>query len=56
MYSIYNGGFLLEIILLTLLLCDYIGEPFLYHVEVFVLTAANVLIPPRLNLLIGQKV
>ena len=27
----YNGGFLPEIILLTL--CDRIGEPFQYHVE-----------------------
>ena len=27
----YNGGFLHDIILLTL--CDYIGEPFEYHVR-----------------------
>ena len=33
----YNGGFLPEMILLTL--CDYIGEPFPYHVEFFVHTA-----------------
>ena len=28
----YNGGLLPEIILLTLL-CDYVGQPFYYHVE-----------------------
>ena len=28
----YNGGFLPDIILLTL--CDYIGETFYYHEEV----------------------
>ena len=32
-----NGGLLHDIILLTL--CNYIGEPFSYHVEVFVPTA-----------------
>ena len=36
----YNGGFLPEIILLTQ--CDYFGEPFSYHVEVFVLVTVKV--------------
>ena len=35
----YNGGLLPDFKLLTL--CDYSGEPFYYHVEVFV-PAANV--------------
>ena len=38
----YNGGFLLEVILL--ILCDYIGEPFSYYVEVLFLQP---LFPPK---------
>ena len=41
----YNGGFLPEIILLTL--CDYIGEPFEYQQVEFFVLIANVLIPPK---------
>ena len=33
----YNGGLLPDIILLTL--CNYVREPFQYHVEIFVPTA-----------------
>ena len=38
----YNGGFLPEIILLTL--CDYIREPFYYHVE---LLSSQPMFPPK---------
>ena len=40
----YNGGLLPEIILLTL--CDNIGEPFLYHVELLFLQP---MFPPKLS-------
>ena len=40
----YNGGLLPDIILLTL--CDYIGEPFEYHVELFSLQP---MFPPKQN-------
>ena len=48
----YNGGFLPEIILLTL--CDNIGEPILIPCRVFVLTAYSQC--SHLNLLIAQEV
>ena len=43
----YNGGLLPDVILLALL-CDYVGEPFKYNVE---LLSLQPIFPPNLNLL-----